>query len=293
MARQKAPAPMDPGTSTRILNSRDFRYSDLSIEQIPLTESLLDCMERAAPAWEEKIKWELRMGRNVMVVAHANTLRGLVKLIDNIGDEEIQEVALPTGIPIVYKFDSKMNPIRPEEGKFLTQKHMNAAFLEKPGTLKEAIKREKEWLESVPGYSKTMSRSNTAMTPVERALSKLKAEKELGKWAGQFIDENAVEEDDGSDGNSGKPISFEDATWQQGLKDLEEGDQFEPEGKFRPEPVKGNILDEDGFDEDEVAIPGMITNVPCLQSMPSQSYVPGIGNVPIRKDAVVVLIRHG
>lgn len=49
------------------------------------------------PTWEDKIKWELRMGRNVMVVAHANTLRGLVKLIDNIGDEEIQEVAIPTG----------------------------------------------------------------------------------------------------------------------------------------------------------------------------------------------------
>lgn len=295
MARQKAPAPKNPGTtcSTRILNSRDLRYSDLTIEQIPLTESLLDCMERTAPVWEDKIKWELRMGRNVMVVAHANTLRGLVKLIDNIGDEEIQEVALPTGIPIVYKFDSKMNSIKPDEGKFLTQKHMMGAFLEKPGTLKEAIKREKEWLENVPGYSKTMSRSNTAMTPVERALSKLKAEKELGKWAGQFIDENDLEEDDGSDGNGGKPIFFEDETWQQGLKDLEEGDQFDPEGTFHPDTVNGKILDEDGFGEDEVAIPGMITNLPCLQSMPSQSYVPGLGNVPIRKDAVVVLIRHG
>ena len=99
---------------------RERRYSDLSIDQIPLTESLLDCMKRTRPAWEDKvsvipaykyllmssffthfnieqIKLQLRSGRNVMVVAHANTLRGLVKLIDNIGDEEIQEVALPTG----------------------------------------------------------------------------------------------------------------------------------------------------------------------------------------------------
>lgn len=74
---------------------RERRYSDLSIDQIPLTESLLDCMKRTRPAWEDKIKLQLRSGRNVMVVAHANTLRGLVKLIDNIGDEEIQEVALP------------------------------------------------------------------------------------------------------------------------------------------------------------------------------------------------------
>ena len=76
---------------------RDRRYSDLTKEQLPLTESLLDCMKRTEPTWESKIKWELRMGRNVMVVAHANTLRGLVKLIDGIGDEEIQEVAIPTG----------------------------------------------------------------------------------------------------------------------------------------------------------------------------------------------------
>ena len=271
---------------------RDRRYSDLSAEQIPLTESLLDCMERAAPTWEDKIKWELRMGRNVMVVAHANTLRGLVKLIDNIGDEEINDVALPTGIPIVYKFDANLKPIKPDEGKFLTQKHMKGAFLEKPGTLKEAIKREKEWLESVPGYSKTMSRSKTAMSPVERALSKLKAEKELGKWAGQFIDENAMEEDDGSDGNLGKPISFEDDTWEKGLKDLEEGDQFDPEGTFHPDGSP-KILEVDEYGGEIVNAPGMITNFPCLQSMPSQSLLPGIGDVPIRKDAVVVLIRHG
>ena len=127
---------------------RDRRYSDLNMDQIPYTESLLDCMERTKPAWEEKIKLELRMGRNVMVVAHANTLRGLVKLIDNIGDQEIQEVALPTGIPIVYKFDGNMTPVKPDEG--LAQKHMTGIFMEKPGTLKEAIKREKEWLENVP-----------------------------------------------------------------------------------------------------------------------------------------------
>jgi 2,3-bisphosphoglycerate-dependent phosphoglycerate mutase len=69
---------------------RDRRYADLTNEQIPLTESLLDCMERTTPLWENKIKYELSRGRNVLVVAHANTLRGLVKTIDNIGDAEIQ-----------------------------------------------------------------------------------------------------------------------------------------------------------------------------------------------------------
>ena len=76
---------------------RERKYLDLSASQIPTTESLLDCMERTRPLFEDKILYELQRGRNVMVVAHANTLRGLVKIIDNIGDDEIQEVAIPTG----------------------------------------------------------------------------------------------------------------------------------------------------------------------------------------------------
>lgn len=73
------------------------KYSDLSNDQIPLTESLYDCMERATPVWNNKILYELKNGKNVLVVAHANTLRGLVKTIDDIGDEDIREVAIPTG----------------------------------------------------------------------------------------------------------------------------------------------------------------------------------------------------
>jgi 2,3-bisphosphoglycerate-dependent phosphoglycerate mutase len=69
---------------------RDRKYADLNDDQIPLTESLLDCMERTSPVWQDKILRELKEGRNVLVVAHANTLRGLVKIIDNIGDDEIQ-----------------------------------------------------------------------------------------------------------------------------------------------------------------------------------------------------------
>jgi 2,3-bisphosphoglycerate-dependent phosphoglycerate mutase len=69
---------------------RERKYADLSMDQIPLTESLMDCMERTFPLWERRIMTELKKGRNVMVVAHANTLRGLVKTIDSIGDDEIQ-----------------------------------------------------------------------------------------------------------------------------------------------------------------------------------------------------------
>ena len=66
----------------------DSRYRDLTSEQIPLTESLLDCMVRTQPLWNDKILSELREGKNVLVVAHANTLRGLVKTIDEISDTD-------------------------------------------------------------------------------------------------------------------------------------------------------------------------------------------------------------
>jgi 2,3-bisphosphoglycerate-dependent phosphoglycerate mutase len=82
------PPPLDPKDT--YWPGRERKYADLTSEQIPLTESLLDCMERTTPLWENKIKVELSRGRNVLVVAHANTLRGLVKTIDNIGDAEIQ-----------------------------------------------------------------------------------------------------------------------------------------------------------------------------------------------------------
>jgi len=75
---------------------QERRYADLPTKDIPLTESLLDCMERTVPIWETKISQQLQRGRNVLVVAHANTLRGLVKIIDGIGDDEIQEVAIPS-----------------------------------------------------------------------------------------------------------------------------------------------------------------------------------------------------
>ena len=76
---------------------RDRKYADLTYDEIPLTESLSDCMERCLPIWKQKIMFELRGGKNVLVVAHANTLRGLVKVIDDVSDDDIRNVAIPTG----------------------------------------------------------------------------------------------------------------------------------------------------------------------------------------------------
>lgn len=266
---------------------RDRRYSDLLFEQIPLTESLLDCMGRAEPVWEDKIKWELQRGRNVMVVSHANTLRGLVKLIDGIGDEEIQEVALPTGIPIVYKFDKLMNPVKPKGDKYLSQKHMNGIFLEKPGILNAALKKELEWCENVPGYNATMAKSKNGMSSLERSLSKLNAEKELREWVSQSMDPNDLEEDDGSDGNQGKPIAFE-----QNLENIRNGKKFAPTMTINQAELKSKTRDEETGDE-ITANSTLITNNPCISAFPTQSVIPGLGGVQIRRDPVVVLIRHG
>lgn len=271
---------------------RDRRYSDLPFEQIPLSESLLDCMARTEPVWEDKIKWELRRGRNVMVVSHANTLRGLVKLIDGIGDEEIQEVALPTGIPIVYKFDKLMNPVKPKGDKYLSQQHMKGVFLEKPGILNAALKKEKEWCENVPGYNTTMTRSKNGMTSLERSLTKLNAEKELREWAAQSIDIDDIEEDDGSDGNLGKPIKFEDQVVEPVLEELRKGGQLDTEEASQSDESENQESDTETDDDDEIVNPVLIKNNPCINALPTQ-YVTGFGDVPTRRDPVVVLIRHG
>ena len=122
---------------------RERKYADLRPDQIPMTESLLDCMRRTIPIWNNRILYELRNGRNVMVVAHAHTLRGLVKAIDNISDEDIKQVAIPTGIPIIYKFDHKLESLPPPgDLQTASQVHMNGLFLEEPGLLKQALARE-------------------------------------------------------------------------------------------------------------------------------------------------------
>jgi 2,3-bisphosphoglycerate-dependent phosphoglycerate mutase len=267
---------------------RDRKYFDLSPDQIPATESLQDCMERAAPVWDDKIRKELRKGKNVMVVAHANTLRGLVKTIDNIGDDEIQEVAIPTGIPIIYKFDKQMNVLPPSgDRQTASQIHMRGLFLEKPGLLKEALKREEEWSTQVPGYDSTMGRTKQPMTPLERSLFKLKAERELGTWAGKFIDPNAPIEDDGNDGNAGRPMQFvEDQVWEAAMKETHTSSlSFENEDSNYSNAISNADDENDDYSENPVS-PSLITTNPCVMSTL-------IGDIPIRTDSVLVIIRHG
>lgn len=189
-----------------------------------------------------------------------------------IGDDEIQDVAFPTGIPVIYKFDRDMKPLAPPKGG-ARQIHTNGLFLEKPGLLKEALARESEWREKVPGYNSTMSRQKSPMAALEASLFKLEAERELGKWAGQFADPRKPYEDDGTDGNQGKPIALvEDDLWDLALNPDAEDDQ--------------------DVSEDDMVVPSIIPE-PCVAAFPSAAKVPGMGKIPIRKEPVIVIIRHG
>jgi 2,3-bisphosphoglycerate-dependent phosphoglycerate mutase len=216
-----------------------------------------------------------------------------VKVIDNIDDDDIQEVAIPTGIPIIYKFDKDMKSIPPniDQGT-AAQVHMNGLFLEKPGLLKEALKREVEWCKKVPGYTENMGRAQTPMSALERSLFKLKAEREIQNWAGQFFDPSSAVEDDGTDGNNGKPLNLvEDKIWELGMEELKSGGQFNPEQAFHQavKAVNGNNNDEGTT----FVLPILSNNNPCVTAIPSATLVPGIGATPIRRDPVIVIIRHG
>lgn len=92
--------------------SHDPRYSHLLKEQLPATECLKDTVARFLPCWHEDIAPALLSGQSVLVAAHGNTLRALVKYLDNVSDDEISNLNIPTGIPLVYELDEHLHPIR-------------------------------------------------------------------------------------------------------------------------------------------------------------------------------------
>ena len=92
--------------------SRDPRYKSLTPSELPLTESLKDTIARFMPYWHETIAPAIRSGQRVVIAAHGNSLRALVKDLDRIPESEIVELNIPTGIPLVYELDDNLNPIR-------------------------------------------------------------------------------------------------------------------------------------------------------------------------------------
>jgi 2,3-bisphosphoglycerate-dependent phosphoglycerate mutase len=90
---------------------RDQRYAGMRPEDLPLTESLKDTVERFMPYWKETIAPSIRDGQRVLIAAHGNSLRALVKYLDNISDHDIVELNIPTGVPLVYELDDELNAV--------------------------------------------------------------------------------------------------------------------------------------------------------------------------------------
>lgn len=90
----------------------DPRYAALTPGQVPATESLKITLERVLPYWHEVLSPEIKAGKRLLVAAHGNSLRALVKYLDNISDEEIPGLNIPTGVPLVYELDEDLNAIK-------------------------------------------------------------------------------------------------------------------------------------------------------------------------------------
>lgn len=101
-----APPALDPGDARH--PSQDARYA--GIENLPATESLATTLARVEPCWNKLIAPELAEGRNVLIAAHGNSLRALVKMLDDVSEEEITSFNIPTGIPLVYRLDGRLKP---------------------------------------------------------------------------------------------------------------------------------------------------------------------------------------
>src|SRR5262245_19829114 len=92
--------------------SHDRRYADLKPSEIPLTESLKDTVARFLPYWSGTIAPEIKAGKRVLITAHGNSLRALVKYLDNVPDDVIVDLNIPTGIPLVYLLNDDLKPLQ-------------------------------------------------------------------------------------------------------------------------------------------------------------------------------------
>lgn len=92
--------------------SHDPRYLDLLPAELPAVEALSDTVARAVPYWNDQIVPTIQSGKRVIVAAHGNSIRALVKFLDDVSEDEIAELNIPVGVPLVYEFDAEMKPLR-------------------------------------------------------------------------------------------------------------------------------------------------------------------------------------
>lgn len=156
------PPPMDP--THPHWHGNEIKYKN-STAVIPNSESLQDCIDRTIPLWKSRILPDLKAGRNVLIVAHRNSIRGIVKFIDKIGTLEIQQVSIPNGIPLVYKFDREMNPIVHRK----SVKPLSGIYLEKEGALRQALEQEDRLATHILGYDNAVN--DASALPVEESTT--------------------------------------------------------------------------------------------------------------------------
>ena len=104
------PPPLDSSDARHPVNDR--RYSKIDPRVLPASESLKDTLARVLPFWNDRIVAELKAGKNVLVVAHGNSLRAVVKMLDNVSEADITELNIPTGVPLVYELDDNLKPVK-------------------------------------------------------------------------------------------------------------------------------------------------------------------------------------
>ena len=104
--------PPELTTDSEYYPGNDPRYADIAREDLPLTECLEDVVARFLPYWHETIAPAIRDGKRVVIAAHGNSLRALVKYLDGISDEDITELNIPTGTPLLYELDDDLRPVR-------------------------------------------------------------------------------------------------------------------------------------------------------------------------------------
>ena len=104
------PPAMEPGDERS--ERGDRRYDKLQAEQVPLTECLKDTVDRVLPFWTEAMAPAIQAGKRIVVAAHGNSIRALIKYLNNISDDDIVSLNIPNGIPLVYELDSHLKPIR-------------------------------------------------------------------------------------------------------------------------------------------------------------------------------------
>lgn len=117
------PPPLDEDSEYYPAN--DPRYADVDKEELPFTESLKLTEERFMPDWYDEIAPVIKSGKKLLIAAHGNTIRALVKHLDNISEDEITELNIPTGVPLIYELDEDLKPIphpdaiAPLQGRYL------------------------------------------------------------------------------------------------------------------------------------------------------------------------------